>query len=189
MGAMRLEAAAVWCIMVEDECGLNRSSSDRNFRIGKQGPIALRCGVSEDIAASQPRWLATLEGQGGLTEARDHYAAGAGVQEPELLDDQEQEDDDGTPGVLEVLQVLPEAHGPQRNQVGLAVQAIASRGPIEPSSAPTGESAQRLNCRSPKPNFSVRIRAPPPSTIFVPGKLSGAYNEDCEWLHWKSVVT
>jgi hypothetical protein len=40
-----------------------------------------------------------------------------GVQEQELLDDEEQEDDHGPSGVLEVLQHLPQAHGPQRDEV------------------------------------------------------------------------
>jgi hypothetical protein len=39
------------------------------------------------------------------------------VQEQELLDDEEQEDDHWPPGVLEVLQHLPQAHGPQRDEV------------------------------------------------------------------------
>ena len=40
-----------------------------------------------------------------------------GVQEQELLDDEEQEDDHRPAGVLEVLQYLPQAHGPQRDEV------------------------------------------------------------------------
>jgi hypothetical protein len=39
------------------------------------------------------------------------------VQGKELLDDQEQEDDYGPPGVEEVLQSLPEAHAAQRGEV------------------------------------------------------------------------
>jgi hypothetical protein len=39
------------------------------------------------------------------------------VQEQKLLDDEEQEDDHGPSGVLEVLQYLPQAHGPQRDEV------------------------------------------------------------------------
>jgi len=39
------------------------------------------------------------------------------VQKQELLDDEEQEDDHWPPGVLEVLQYLPQAHGSQRDQV------------------------------------------------------------------------
>jgi hypothetical protein len=54
----------------------------------------------------------------GCTHARDHYTAVSGMQEPELFDDQEQEDDDGSFGVLEVLQYVQAAHGPQRDQVG-----------------------------------------------------------------------
>jgi hypothetical protein len=41
----------------------------------------------------------------------------SGVQEQELLDDEEQEDDHGPARVLEVLQHLPQAHGPQRDEV------------------------------------------------------------------------
>jgi hypothetical protein len=40
-----------------------------------------------------------------------------GVQEQELLNDEEQEDDHRPPRVLEVLQYLPQAHRPQRNEV------------------------------------------------------------------------
>jgi hypothetical protein len=42
----------------------------------------------------------------------------SGLQEPELFDDQEQEDDNRASGDVEVLQSLPEAHGPQRDEVG-----------------------------------------------------------------------
>jgi hypothetical protein len=49
--------------------------------------------------------------------ARDHYPAVPGLQEPQLLNDQEQEDHDGSFGVFEVLQYVPAAHGPQRDQV------------------------------------------------------------------------
>jgi hypothetical protein len=47
----------------------------------------------------------------GSHYARDHYPAVSGLQEPELFDDEEQEDDHGTVGVLQVLQHVPEAHG------------------------------------------------------------------------------
>jgi hypothetical protein len=40
-----------------------------------------------------------------------------GVQEQELLNHEEQEDDHGPSGVLEVLQYLPQAHGSQGNEV------------------------------------------------------------------------
>ena len=50
-----------------------------------------------------------------------------GVQEPELFDDEEQEDDHGSPGVLKVLQHLPQAHASQRDEVGLAVHGRALR--------------------------------------------------------------
>ena len=46
----------------------------------------------------------------------------SGVQEQELLDDEEQEDDHGSVGVLQVLQHVPEAHGAQRDQVVFASQ-------------------------------------------------------------------
>jgi hypothetical protein len=39
--------------------------------------------------------------------ARDHHTAVPGLQEPELLHDEEQEDDHRPSGVLEVLQYLP----------------------------------------------------------------------------------
>jgi hypothetical protein len=40
-----------------------------------------------------------------------------GMQEPELLNDEEQEDDYRPPRVLKVLQYLPQAHGAQGNEV------------------------------------------------------------------------
>jgi hypothetical protein len=42
------------------------------------------------------------------------------LQRAELLDDQEQEEDDGPAGVFQVLQSLPQAHGSQGNQVAAA---------------------------------------------------------------------
>jgi hypothetical protein len=39
------------------------------------------------------------------------------MQGAQLLDDEEQKDDHGPPGVLEVLQSLPQTHGAQGNQV------------------------------------------------------------------------
>jgi hypothetical protein len=51
------------------------------------------------------------------------------LQEPELLYDEEQEDDHRPPGVLEVLQYLPQAHGPQRDEVSTtAAKALSERG-------------------------------------------------------------
>jgi hypothetical protein len=49
--------------------------------------------------------------------ARDHYPPVPGLQEPELLDDEEQEDHDRPSRVQEVLQHVPEAHAAQRDQV------------------------------------------------------------------------
>jgi hypothetical protein len=43
----------------------------------------------------------------GYQDARDYHTAVPGVQEQELLDDEEQEDDHRPSGVLEVLQYLP----------------------------------------------------------------------------------
>jgi hypothetical protein len=40
-----------------------------------------------------------------------------GLQEPELLDDQESQDDDGAFGVLEVLSEVPEAYAAQGIEV------------------------------------------------------------------------
>lgn len=65
-------------------------------------------------AACQPRWLAKLERK---FNARDYYPAVSGVQEPELFDDQEQEDDHGPAGVLQVLQYVPQAYAAQRDEV------------------------------------------------------------------------
>jgi hypothetical protein len=41
-----------------------------------------------------------------------------GVQEPKLFPDEEQKDHDRTPGVQEILSVLPETSGAQGDQVG-----------------------------------------------------------------------
>jgi hypothetical protein len=71
-------------------------------------------------AACQPKWLATLEGE---RNARDHYPPVPGLQKPELFHHEEQEDDHGPPGVLKVLQHLPQAHGTQRDEV----RAVFSR--------------------------------------------------------------
>ena len=70
-------------------------------------------------AACQPRWLATLERK---YHARDHHTAVSGLQEPELFDDEEQEDNHGTVGVLQVLQHVPEAYGAQRDEIVLSCQ-------------------------------------------------------------------
>jgi hypothetical protein len=45
----------------------------------------------DPIVACQPKRLATLEGE--YDNARDHYPPVPGLQEPELLDHEEQEDD------------------------------------------------------------------------------------------------
>jgi hypothetical protein len=106
-----------------------RAWPDRSsFRFNQDlaaGAIALRRGVSEVIlnAACQPRWLATLEGD--LSNARNHHTAVPGLQEPELLHDQEQEDDHGSARVLEVLQYLPQAHGAQRDEVSFQVSVLS----------------------------------------------------------------
>jgi hypothetical protein len=84
------------------------------------GTPSLRRGVSlgqfldQTAAACQPKWLAK---QGEKPNARNHYFAVSDVQEQELLNHEEQEDDHGPSGVLEVLQYLPQAHGPQRDEV------------------------------------------------------------------------
>src|SRR5262249_43165828 len=45
------------------------------------------------------------------------HARLSGVQAAQLQHDEEQEEDDGTAGILEVLPLLPEAHGTQGEQV------------------------------------------------------------------------
>jgi hypothetical protein len=59
--------------------------------------------------------MATLEGEDN--NARDYYPPVPRVQEPELLNHKEQEDDYRPSGVLEVLQHVPQAHRPQRDEV------------------------------------------------------------------------
>jgi hypothetical protein len=61
--------------------------------------------------------LQNLRNQLGWKNARNYYIAVPGVQKQELLNDEEQEDDHWPPRVLEVLQYLPQAHGPQGNEV------------------------------------------------------------------------
>jgi len=80
--------------------------------------------LSGELLASRGGWPNL---KGSIHHARNHYPAVSGLQKPQLLDHQEQEDDDRASGDVEVLQSLPEAHGPQRDKVGLAVQAEALR--------------------------------------------------------------
>ena len=63
---------------------------------------------SDELLASRGGWPNL---KGSIHDARDHYPAVSGVQEPELFDHEEQEDDDRPSGDVEVLQSLPEAHG------------------------------------------------------------------------------
>jgi hypothetical protein len=65
--------------------------------------------LSGKLLASRGGWPNL---KGSIHHARDHYPAVSGLQEPELFDDQEQEDDNRASGDVEVLQSLPEAHGP-----------------------------------------------------------------------------
>ena len=107
-------------------------SRTKNSGIGQQGPISpasRRVRSNPKQAACQPRWLAKLERK---YHARDHYPAVSGLQEPELFDDEEQEDDHGTVGVLQVLQHVPEAYGAQRDQVTIGSQlSVVSKNSFE----------------------------------------------------------
>ncbi len=93
-----------------------------NFRNKVAGTSTLRRGVSSGRKFDWEMSCLPAEVAGQtrkeVSNARDHYPAVPGVQEPELFDDQEQEDHDGTSGVLKVLQHLPSAHRPQGNEVG-----------------------------------------------------------------------
>ena len=53
-----------------------------------------------------------------LSDARNHYFAVRGLQEPQLHDDEEQEEALRANGDAEVLQFVPEAHGAQGSEVG-----------------------------------------------------------------------
>jgi hypothetical protein len=64
---------------------------------------------SDELLASRGGWPNL---KGSIHHARDHYPAVSRLQEPELLDNEEQEDDHRASGDVEVLQSLPEAHGP-----------------------------------------------------------------------------
>ncbi len=66
-------------------------------------------GISfDELLASRGGWPLRREDN----DARNYYHAVPGLQEPQLFDDEEQEDDDRASGDVEVLQYLPEAHGP-----------------------------------------------------------------------------
>jgi hypothetical protein len=54
----------------------------------------------------------------GHHATRDRYIAVFGVQEPELLHDEEPEDNTGSAGVQQVLPEMPQAHAAQRSEVG-----------------------------------------------------------------------
>src|SRR3972149_2735743 len=49
---------------------------------------------------------------------RDHHPGVHGVRSPQLFDDEEPADAPGSARAEEVLQVVPQAHPPQRDQVG-----------------------------------------------------------------------
>ena len=84
-------------------------------------PCVAACQMDGDLYLHR-KLLASRGGwpnlKGSIHHARNHYPAVSGLQEPELFDDQEQEDHDGSSGVQEVLQHVPEAHASQGNQVG-----------------------------------------------------------------------
>jgi hypothetical protein len=52
-----------------------------------------------------------------LTDARNHYAAVQRLQKPELHDHQESEEAFRPDGNEEILQGVPQAHGPQGSEV------------------------------------------------------------------------
>jgi hypothetical protein len=98
--------------------GLTAQLSRSKIRnLGSRGlmPCVAACQMGGDFCLSG-ELLASRGGwpnlKGSIHHARDHYPAVSGLQEPELFDDQEQEDDDRASGDVEVLQSLPEAHGP-----------------------------------------------------------------------------
>ena len=102
--------------MEEEERVPDRSDSrSENSGNWVAGTLTLRRGVPDqgrlETVSCLPAEVAgqTLEGS---SNARNHYTAMPGMQEPELLDHEEQEDHDGTFGVLEVLQYLQAAYGP-----------------------------------------------------------------------------
>jgi hypothetical protein len=66
----------------------------------------------------------------GLSDARDHYVAVRGLQEPQLHDDKKQEEAYRAAGNEEVLQHLPQANGTQGSEVGFvfATADFAGRG-------------------------------------------------------------
>jgi hypothetical protein len=49
--------------------------------------------------------------------ARNHHVTVRGLQRAQLFDNQEQEDDDWSFGVQQVLPTVPETYGPQRDEV------------------------------------------------------------------------
>ncbi len=84
--------------------------------IGLGDPVDHPGGAGEGVAVRHPRrrphrGRGNDYGDTGVSHAtRNHHVAVRGVQEPELLDDQEQEDHARPAGAFEVLSQVPEAH-------------------------------------------------------------------------------
>jgi preprotein translocase subunit SecE len=88
-----------------------------------------------------------------------------GLQEPELLDNQEQEEKPGPAGAEKVLPVMPAPYGAQGSQIDEGSRSKVRGGAFQLfdcqlSTGFQGASDQRLICRSPKPVMGVRV--PPP---------------------------
>ena len=113
-------------IMKEVVRGLTAPLSARKFRIGSRGqkPCVAACQVGGffnnplQLLASRGGWPIRCRCRGEPTNnARDHHPPVSDLQEQELLHHEEQEDDHRSARVLKVLQYLPQAHGPQRDEV------------------------------------------------------------------------
>ena len=114
----------------------DRTSFRKKIQDRQQGPKALCRGVSGEGFPFQNKLLASRGGWpipklGESPNARDHYPPVSGVQEPELLHHQEQEDHHRPSRVLQVLQHVPQAHRAQRDEVraapGRSFQPLAGR--------------------------------------------------------------
>jgi hypothetical protein len=61
-------------------------------------------------------------------DARNHYIAMHGLQEPELHDHEEPQETSGTHGDEEILQYVPETNAAQGSEVSIAVTLVLNSG-------------------------------------------------------------
>ena len=144
-------------IISEDERGLTALLPSHNQDLAA-GAIALRRGVLTRCLPAEVAghvWKEPPNARSSLCRTR--------MSEPELLPT-ENEDHHRPLEFNKLSQHVPQAHGPQRDEVAPPVRDKAWRLPLPPNRG----SSSTVGLPVSKPNFSVRIRAPPPfcSTVF-----------------------